>query len=69
MYRFGIKTDYLNSDPGTRNTNDDFLHGREIVCSLKVVNDSEKRAVKHIEDFHGSLTVNDEKSESLLCWV
>jgi len=40
--------------------------GKEIACSLNVVNDTVKRAVKLMEDFHGSLTKDDKKFELLL---
>lgn len=64
--RFGINTDFFNDDPSTWNTQINYLHGRDIVCSLNVVNDTAERAVKLMEDFHGSLTKDDEKSELLL---
>ncbi|XP_050525397.1 uncharacterized protein LOC126907777 [Daktulosphaira vitifoliae] len=64
--RFDINTNFLNLDPSNWNTDNFYLHGKEIVCSLKVVNDSADKAVKVMEDFHESLTVNDEKAELLL---
>ncbi|XP_050545354.1 uncharacterized protein LOC126907794 [Daktulosphaira vitifoliae] len=64
--RFDINTNFLNLDPSNWNTDNFYLHGKEIVCSLKVVNDSAERVVKLMEDFHESLTINDEKAELLL---
>jgi hypothetical protein len=42
------------------------IYGKEIACSLNVVNDTAERAVKLMEDFHGTLTKDDKKSELLL---
>jgi hypothetical protein len=35
--RFGINTDFLKNDPTKWNTYINYLHGKEIVCSLNVV--------------------------------
>jgi len=64
--RFNINTDFLNDDPSTWDTQISYLHGKEIAYSLNVVNDTAERAVKLMEDFHGTLTKDDKKSELLL---
>jgi hypothetical protein len=43
-----------------------YLHRKEIVCLLNVVNDTAERTVELMEDFRGSLTKDDKKSELLL---
>lgn len=42
------------------------LNGKEIAKSLNVFNDTAERAVNIMEDFHGSFTKDDKKSELLL---
>ncbi|XP_022161359.1 uncharacterized protein LOC111027298 [Myzus persicae] len=64
--RFNINTDFLNDDPSTWDTQISYLHGKESACSLNVVNDTAERAVKLMEDFHGTLTKDDKKSGLLL---
>lgn len=56
----------MKGDLNKWNTHIKYLHGKEIVCSLHVVNDIAERAVKLMEDFHGSLIKDDEKSMILL---
>jgi len=51
--RFNINTDFLNDGPSTWDTQIRYLHGKEILCSLNIVNDTKERAVKLMEDFHG----------------
>jgi len=64
--RFGININFLKKDPSLWNTDKDYLHGKKNVFSLNVVNDTAERAVKLMEDYHGRLTKDDEKSELLL---
>lgn len=64
--RFGINTDFFNDDLSTWDTQINYLNGKEIVCSLNVVNDTMERAVKLMENVHGSLTKDNKKSVLLL---
>lgn len=47
--QFGINKDFFNDDSSTRNTQIYYLHKKEIVCLLNVIDDTAKRAVKLME--------------------
>lgn len=64
--RFRINTDFLNQDPITWNTNVSYLNGKEVIKSLKVINDIAERAVKLIQDYNGRVVRDAEQQEFLL---
>lgn len=61
-----MNTNFLNQDPITWNTNISYLNGKEVIKSLKIVNDIAERAVKLIEDYNGRVVKNEEQQEFLL---
>lgn len=64
--RFHIDTTFLRCDPSTWDTEINFINGKNLINSLKVVNDTAERAVKLMEDFNESLTINEEQKQYVL---
>ena len=58
-----IDSTFLDSDPSTRSSRQDYVSCREIVCALRVVNDCAERAAKLVTDFNASLTLNEEQKQ------
>jgi hypothetical protein len=64
--RFGIDTSFLQYDPKTWDTNISFVNGKELINSLKVVNDTSERAVKLMTDFNEALIIDEEQKQYVL---
>jgi len=61
-----ITTDFLQADPDTWNSRDDYKRALEITRSLKVVNDTAERGVALIEEYNSLLTNDEEQKQYLL---
>lgn len=64
--RFNIQTNCLSLDPIYWEENEEYKKGKEIVESLKVVNDTAERHVKLMEEFNSKITKNEEQKQFLL---
>lgn len=64
--RFDIQTNFLSLDPIYWEENEEYKKGKEIVRSLKVVNDTAERHVKLMEEFNCKITKNEEQKQFLL---
>jgi len=59
--RFNIQTNFLSLDPIYWEENEEYKKGKEIVESLKVVNDTAERHVKLMEEYNSKITKNKEQ--------
>lgn len=64
--RFKISSEFLNIDPAEWKNNLEYNNAREIISSIKVVNDTAERNVKLMEDFNQKITKNEEQKQFLL---
>lgn len=64
--RFGIDTSFLQYDPKSWENHISFVNGKELIKSLKIVNDTAERGVKLMADFNEALTVNEEQKQYVL---
>lgn len=67
--RLQINTDFLEVCPSTSEENTSFWNAKQLVDSLKAVNDTAEQAVKLMQDFNGLFTVGDEQKEYVLCCI
>jgi len=58
-----ITTYFLQADPDTWNSRDDYKRAFEITRSLKVVNDTAERGVALIEEYNSLLTNDEEQKQ------
>lgn len=63
---FKISSEFLKIDPVEWKNNVEYNNARNIVSSIKVVNDTAERNVKLIEDFNQKITKNEEQKQFLL---
>lgn len=61
--RFNIDTSFLQHSPENWDSLDSYVKGREIVESLKVVNDTAERSVKLMQEFHGLITKDEQQKQ------
>lgn len=64
--RFKMSYEFLKIDPGLWENDKIYLHAKQVIKSLTVVNDPAERGVKLIEDYSGKLTKDEEKLQFLL---
>lgn len=64
--RFGISTHFLNIDPAHWNNQEEYKNGKDIINSLKVVNDTAERGVKLMEEYNNKFTKDEEQKQFLL---
>lgn len=64
--RFQISTQFLTIDPANWNNHEDYKVGKQIINSLKVVNDTAERGVKLIEEYNKKFTKNEEQKQLVL---
>lgn len=64
--RLGIKPDFLESDPSTWESNEDYMAGNRLVSSLSVVNDRAERGVALMQRYNQALTKDEDQREYLL---
>lgn len=64
--RFKIACDFLKKDPAEWKNNLEYKNARDIISSIKVVNDTAERYVKLMEDFNQKITKNEEQKQFLL---
>lgn len=65
LKRFGVSTDFLQSDPSMWNNLDDYKKGKDIIKRLKIVNDCAERGIKLVEDYHDKITKDEEQRQYL----
>lgn len=64
--RFKIACDFLKIDPAEWKNNLEYKNARDIISSIKVVNDTAERNVKLMEDFNQKITKNEEQKQFVL---
>ncbi|CAI6357054.1 unnamed protein product [Macrosiphum euphorbiae] len=67
--RYGIDTSILQYDPKSWDNHISFVNGKELIKSLKIVNNTAERGVKLMADFNEALTVNKEQKQYVLLCV
>lgn len=63
FHALSIDQSFLSHHPSTWDQQEAFIHGKNIVCSLSVINDCAERAVKLATDFSTSLTKNEDQRQ------
>src|SRR6218665_1642989 len=61
-----IETDFLEQDPGRRDSNEHYISSRKRVQQLKVVSDAAERGVSLIQNFNSVITNQEEQKQHLL---
>jgi hypothetical protein len=64
--QFNIKINFLSLDSIYWEENEEYKRAKEIIGSLKVVNDTAERHVKLMEEFNCKITKNDTQKQFLL---
>lgn len=64
--RFCLSTEFMEFDPSSWETREDYLQGRSFCQGLNVVNDSAERGVKLMSDFNQILVKKEEEKQYLL---
>lgn len=64
--RFNIDDGFLQNDPVSWESSPSFLNGKQIINSLKIVNDTAERAVKLMEEYNSTLTLDEEQKQFIL---
>ena len=64
--RFGVSTDFLQTDPDEWEERDDYKKGLKIAAELSVTNDIAERGIKLIEEYNNILTKNESQKQFLL---
>lgn len=65
----GIPSAFLQKEPGLWEEDEDYKASREIVRSMRVVNDIAERGVALIEEFNKLITIDEEQKQFLLLVV
>lgn len=64
--RFGISQDFLHLDPVHWKDQKSYINGKEILTSLRVVNDTAERGVKLMEEFNSKFTKDESQKQFIL---
>jgi len=64
--RFKISKEFLKIDPVEWKNTLEYNNARDIISSIKVINDTAERNVKLMEDFNQKITKNEEQKQFLL---
>lgn len=64
--RFGISQEFLQLDPVHWKDQESYVKGREILKSLRVVNDTAERGVKLMEEFNSKFTKDESQKQFVL---
>jgi hypothetical protein len=64
--RFNISVEFLTVDPANWNNLEDYKIGKQIIKSLKVVNDSAEKGIKLIEEYNHKFTKNEKQRQFVL---
>jgi len=64
--RFKISFNFLREDPKTWQTIDEYKHAKEILSSLKIVNDAAERGVKLMEEYNNKFTKNEDQKQFIM---
>lgn len=63
---FGLSSEFLNFDPSTWETNDEFQIARTFCGDLFVVNDTAERGVQFMKDYNSILTKDEEEKQFIM---
>ncbi|XP_025192732.1 uncharacterized protein LOC126553881 [Aphis gossypii] len=64
--RFRISKDFLHKDPSLWNITTEYKEAKDVITTLKVVNDSAERGVKLMEEFNDKFTKQEEQKQYVL---
>ena len=64
--RFRISSDFLHKDPNLWKITTEYKEAKDIIATLKVVNDSAERGVKLMEEFNDKFTKQEEQKQYVL---
>ncbi|CAI6370256.1 unnamed protein product [Macrosiphum euphorbiae] len=64
--RFNIDDGFLKHDPTFWESSESYINGKKIINSLKIVNDTAERAVKLMEEYNSTLTLDEEQKQFIL---
>ncbi|KAL4089004.1 hypothetical protein QTP88_024082 [Uroleucon formosanum] len=64
--RFNIDDGFLKHDPTSWESSESYINGKKIINSLKIVNDTAERAVKLMEEYNFTLTLDEEQKQFIL---
>jgi hypothetical protein len=64
--RFRISLDFLQKDPSLWKTTTKYKEAKNIISTLKVVNDSAERGVKLMKEFNDKFTKQEELKQYVL---
>lgn len=64
--RFRISSDFLHKDPSLWEITTEYKEAKDIIATLKVVNDSAERGVKLMEEFNDKFTKQEEQKQYVL---
>ena len=61
-----IPDSFLQADPKTWITNQDYLKSEETVCALRVTNDTAERGIALIQEYSGLLSKDEDQTQVIL---
>eukprot|EP00102_Acyrthosiphon_pisum_P019081 XP_016656291.1 PREDICTED: uncharacterized protein LOC107882456 [Acyrthosiphon pisum] len=64
--RFRISSDFLHKDPNLWKITTEYKEAKDIIATLKLVNDSAERGVKLMEEFNDKFTKQEEQKQYVL---
>ncbi|KAE9527867.1 hypothetical protein AGLY_012691 [Aphis glycines] len=64
--RFNIDDGFLKHDPTSWESSESYINGKKIINSLKIVNDTAERAVRLMEEYNSTLTLDEEQKQFIL---
>ena len=64
--KFNFGTEWINDDPESWKTNQNYLRCKDVVKSLKVVNDIAERNVQLFANYNGHLTKNEDQIQYIM---
>ena len=62
----GISTDFLEYEPETWSSREDFTKGEEIIKAIRVTNDHAERAVALVQEYNRRITHDEDQLQFLL---
>ena len=64
--KLGISTDFLEYEPETWSSREDFTKGEEIIKAIRVTNDHAERAVALVQEYNRRVTHDEDQLQFLL---
>ena len=64
----GLPLTFLKNDVETWSEDTDYVAAKNIIHSLRVVNDIAERGIALMEEYNKLITTNEQQKQYLLCW-